>query len=60
MRATVGALLAFLLVNSISTESFAGAPGFETLLLFVCVLAAASRPGDDSRWPPDYEHSRCS
>jgi O-antigen ligase len=45
-HATLGALLVFLLLNSISTESFAGAPGFETLALFICVLAA---------WPRDME-----
>ena len=40
-RATVVALLVFLLLNSVSSESFAGAPGFETLLLLMCVLCAA-------------------
>jgi O-antigen ligase len=45
-HATLGALLVFLILNSISTESFAGAPGVETLVLFVCVLAA---------WPRDVE-----
>ena len=39
-RATVAALLTFLVLNSISTESFAGAPGVETLLLFICALCA--------------------
>lgn len=42
MRATVAALMVFLVLNSMSTESFAGAPGFETLLLFVCALCAGS------------------
>lgn len=40
--AVAAALLAFLIVNSMATESFAGAPGFETLLLFVCVLSAGA------------------
>jgi O-antigen ligase len=42
----VAALMVFLALNSVSTESFAGAPGFETLVLFVCVLCtgAAGRP----------------
>lgn len=41
--ATRGATLAFvlfLLVSSFSSESFAAAPGFQTLLVFVCVLAS--------------------
>lgn len=41
--ATRGATLAFvlfLLVSSFSSESFAAAPGFQTLLVFVCVLGA--------------------
>jgi O-antigen ligase len=41
--ATRGATLAFvlfLLVSSFSSESFAAAPGFQTLLVVVCVLAA--------------------
>ena len=42
LRATIAAVMAFLLLNSISTESFAGAPGFETLLLFVCVACASA------------------
>jgi O-antigen ligase len=42
MRATVAALIVFLVLNSVSTESFAGSPGFETLLLFICVLCAVS------------------
>jgi len=42
LRATVTALMLFLVLNSISTESFAGSPGFETLLLFICALCAAS------------------
>ena len=45
-HATLGALLVFLILNSISTESFAGVPGVETLVLFICVLAA---------WPRDVE-----
>jgi len=42
LRATVAALMVFLVLNSISTESFAGSPGFETSLLFICALCAAS------------------
>jgi O-antigen ligase len=42
LRGTSAALMIFLTLNSVGTESFAGAPGFETLLLFVCALAAAS------------------
>jgi O-antigen ligase len=42
-QATLGALLVFLVLNSISNESFSAAPGFETLLLFICVLAASPR-----------------
>jgi O-antigen ligase len=37
-RAAALSLMVFLTVNAISTESFAGAPDFETLLLFVCAL----------------------
>jgi hypothetical protein len=40
LGATVATLMVFLVLNSISTESFAGAPGFQTLLLFVCALCA--------------------
>jgi O-antigen ligase len=42
VRATVLALTAFLTLNAMSTESFAAVPHFETLLLFVCALAAAA------------------
>ena len=35
--------MVFLAVNWISTESFAGSPGFETLIFMVCVLCAAPR-----------------
>lgn len=38
--AAAAALIVFLALNSVSTESFAGAPGLETLLLFVCALCA--------------------
>lgn len=47
-RATLGALLVFLVLNSISNESFAAAPGFETLLLFVCALCATTREPSDT------------
>jgi len=45
-RTTAGVLLVFLAFNSISSESFSAAPGFETLMLFICVLAC---------WPRDVE-----
>lgn len=50
LPATVPALMAFLVLNSFSTESFAGVPGFETLLLFVCVLCSAAVQRDPSMW----------
>jgi O-antigen ligase len=43
LRALVLSLMVFLALNSITTESFAGSPGFETLLLFMCVLCTAPR-----------------
>jgi O-antigen ligase len=43
LRAVVLSLMVFLTLNSITTESFAGSPGFETLLLFICVLCTAPR-----------------
>ena len=48
---TSAALTVFLVLNSVGTESFAGAPGFDTLLLFVCALCAASGPSSFSRAP---------
>ena len=51
LRGTSTALMVFLVLNSIATESFAGAPGFETLLLFVCALSAASGHPSPSRPP---------
>jgi hypothetical protein len=42
LRALVIAMMVFLVLNSISTESFAGAPGIEALLLFLCVLSTTS------------------
>jgi O-antigen ligase len=48
MRATVGALLVFLVLNSISNESFAAAPGFDTLLLFMCALCASAPERSDT------------
>ena len=42
-RITVMALMIFLAVNSLGSESFAGAPGIEVLLLLMCVLCVASR-----------------
>lgn len=41
-RRTAIALMVFLVINSITSESFAAAPGFETSLLFICALSAAS------------------
>ncbi|OLE45272.1 MAG: hypothetical protein AUI36_22855 [Cyanobacteria bacterium 13_1_40CM_2_61_4] len=49
LRGTSAALMVFLVLNSVGTESFAGAPGFETLLLFVCALCATSGPSSFSR-----------
>jgi hypothetical protein len=43
LRGLVVSLMAFLTLNSLGTESFAGSPGFETLLLFMCVLCTAPR-----------------
>lgn len=45
-QATVGAFAAFLLVNAVSTESFAAAPGFDALALFLCATCggAGDRP----------------
>jgi O-antigen ligase len=40
VAAAAPALIVFLTINSVSTESFAGAPGWETLLLLVCALCA--------------------
>jgi hypothetical protein len=37
--------MVFLVLNSVSDETFAGAPGSQTLLLFLCALAAA-RPAE--------------
>lgn len=51
-RAVLASLVVFLVVNSVSTESFAGAPGFEIFLVFLCAIAAGwdaagtSIPGD--------------
>jgi len=47
-RATLGALLVFLVLNAISNESFAAAPGFETLLLFICALCATTPEQSDT------------
>jgi O-antigen ligase len=40
MRAAIASVMVFLVLNSISTESFAGAPGVEMLLLTLCGLGA--------------------
>lgn len=56
-RATIAALMVFLALNSISTESFAGPPTFETLLLFICALCASGaahvRVGRDLQVSPE-------
>lgn len=44
LRPAVTTIAVFLVVNSISTESFAGAPGFDALVLFLCAACAAWRP----------------
>lgn len=49
LRGTSTALMVFLVLNAVATESFAGAPGFETLLVFVCALCASSGPPAFSR-----------
>jgi O-antigen ligase len=51
LRGTSATLMVFLALNCVGTESFAGAPGFETLLLFVCALCATSGPSSFSRAP---------
>jgi O-antigen ligase len=51
-QGTVFAIAVFLVVNSVTTESFAGAPGFEWLLLLACILIAeqnASERGHGQR-----------
>jgi len=40
VRATTAALTVFLVLNSISTESFAGAPGIDAFVLCLCALCA--------------------
>lgn len=47
-RAALAAIVVFLVVNSISTESFAGAPGFEMFLVFLCALFAGWDAADTS------------
>ena len=42
LRVAVTTVAVFLVVNSVSTESFAGAPGFDALVLFLCAACAAS------------------
>ena len=41
-RAFVLAVSAFLTVNAVSSESFAGTPGYDVLLLFLCTTLASS------------------
>ena len=45
-RAALFAVTVFLLVNSVTAESFAAAPGFETLALFVCAVSAGRLRAD--------------
>jgi O-antigen ligase len=40
-RATVAAVVTFLVVNALASESFAGAPSYEVLLLFLCACAGS-------------------
>ena len=47
-RATLAAIVVFLVVNSVSTESFAGAPGFEMFLVFLCAIFAGWDAADTS------------
>lgn len=42
VRGATAAFAVFLLVNAITTESFAGAPGLEALVLFICAMCAAT------------------
>jgi O-antigen ligase len=56
LPATVPALMVFLVLNSFSTESFAGVPGFETLLLFVCVLCSAAGQRRPAIKTPNSQH----
>jgi O-antigen ligase len=52
-RAAGVTMIAFLMINSISAESFAAAPGYETLLLFVAViLVERSRVAVRAAAPP--------
>jgi hypothetical protein len=48
LRATLASLSLFLIINSISTESFAGTPGFEMFLVFLCAIAAGWDSADTS------------
>lgn len=48
VRATIASLSLFLIINSISTESFAGTPGFEIFLVFLCAIAAGWDAADTS------------
>jgi O-antigen ligase len=45
-RATLTCLVVFLAINSISTESFAGTPGFEMFLVFLCAVCAGWNSAD--------------
>jgi len=43
LKAAVSALAVFLAVNSIAAESFAAAPGYDALVLFLCAVCATWR-----------------
>jgi exopolysaccharide production protein ExoQ len=47
-RAVLTSLIVFLAINSISTESFAGTPGFEMFLVFLCAISAGWDAADTS------------
>lgn len=53
LRGAIAGLMALLVLTSISSESFAGAPGIELLLLMLCALAAGRRDSvvPDVDWP---------
>ena len=43
LRAAIACVMVFLVLNSISSESFAGAPGADMLLVMLCAMAAMWR-----------------
>lgn len=40
LRAVLASLMVFLVLNSVTSESFAGPPGFEMLMLLLCIACA--------------------